>query len=82
MENTDTVTLTCNEDTNDGVTSYEWYFKGARKVGQTAKTLQIGSQRSASGNYECKVVTGSGISEKSITKSVTFLCEYYSTILK
>ena len=78
MENTDDVTLTCNEATTYSVTSYEWYFNNVKKDGETAKTLRIGTKRSATGKYECKVVTGSVKSVKSIQKIVLFLCELYS----
>ena len=75
MENTDTVTLTCNDDTSDSVINYEWYFNDAKKDGETKKTLEIGKTRNAAGKYECKVVTGTETSEKSEEKDVFFLCK-------
>ena len=75
VEDTDNVTLTCNEATTNNVSSYEWYFNDEKKVGEASKTIEIGSKRNASGKYECKVVTRNGTSVKSIKKNVLYLCE-------
>ena len=84
IEGTDSVTLTCNKVTSDAdiVKSYKWCKNGAEVVGHNAKTYNIGTYRTASGNYTCKAVTKwTGTSDESDSKDITFLCKYCVLLL-
>ena len=77
----DNVVLTCEPDTSQTVTSYEWYKDGVKitKDAATATYSVPGNAKTNSGNFECKVmaeqVTPSPFSDDF---AVTFLCKLLS----
>ena len=75
------ITLTCEEviSTHESVVNYEWYKDGSStKVPNEDEAIYyIGNQRSAGGNYTCKVVaTNSGTSIQSAPQSIMYYCEF------
>ena len=74
----DTVTLTCNKDSNEAAASYEWYKDGTKDGTQISETWNIGNAgANGNGAYTCKVVTAKTTSDPSDAFAVEFLCECY-----
>ena len=73
------VNLTCHKVTStaDIVKKYIWYKNGKTVTGEVLKVLNIGTNRTGSANYSCKVVTEDNrTSDESDTKMITFKCKY------
>ena len=86
VEGSTNVNLTCKESISsiETVSSYEWYKDGSSTAinGESSSQYNICNQRSAAGNYTCKVVSqNSGTSVKSNSQKIEFYCEYCFTFL-
>ena len=70
------VYLTCHHDTDETISSYEWYKDDAKIDTATAEKYQLPTKaKGDGGSFQCKVVTTQSTSVFSDKLVVEFLCK-------
>ena len=73
----ETVTFTCNVNTNDVINGYAWYYYNSQISDAASKVYPLtNGNRSNSGNYSCNVAS-QNYNKRSREISVEYLCKSF-----